>query len=599
MHFTYPSLTCDSGIEKRFSIPKHTEVFMEWNQLIGVGVVAMMAMLPGGVAKAFAPRSPSMTFAYGQSALVAKGEIVLRPDTVPAARGLTEFKRLGSNVEIEVDSTSGAPRLITGELGLTPHNLSGDGDLGQYEAVAREWMASHQDLIKVESTDLVLSKSGSMVGSELVFVRFDVTRHGLPVSDAGIYFRFKSGVLRQVLNRGFGEALDDTKMGLLSGPAAIHALAPEADVVDSKELYRVVARAGHYQLTRVVESRVNVGDESLLVQTDAVTGDVFSSRDTKHFLDGVAHGKVFARTYYRETALDAPLPELRVTAGSTTLMTDRAGGFSADETVAPGISGIKGGRAFISLVTGNTIKRQASRGESGWDISVDVSAEKDLAQVNAFYHVNKIVQKAKKYINTSWLNRSLRINSNLSRTCNAYWQDSAINFFSSGNGCGNTGLSSDGVYHEWGHGLDANTGGINDGAFSEGYGDIMAMLITEDSKMAPGFHTSGSGIRDLASGKVYPRDRGEVHAEGLIIGGAFWDLFKALRAKYDAAKANDLVSKIAFNVIFTAPTYRDVFAAALIIDDDDANQQTRAPDFCEINGASAAHGLTRKASNCQ
>jgi hypothetical protein len=76
-------------------------------------------------------------------------------------------------------------------------------------------------------------------------------------------------------------------------------------------------------------------------------------------------------------------------------------------------------------------------------------------------------------------------------------------------------------------------------------------------------------------------------------------LFKSLRAKYDAATANDMVSKIAFNVIFTAPTYRDVYAAALIIDDDGANQQTRAPHFCEINGAFAAHGLTRKASDCQ
>ena len=45
-------------------------------------------------------------------------------------------------------------------------------------------------------------------------------------------------------------------------------------------------------------------------------------------------------------------------------------------------------------------------------------------------------------------------------------------FYSGNDRCANTGLIADVIYHEWGHGLDANTGGIHDGAFSEGLGTL-------------------------------------------------------------------------------------------------------------------------------
>jgi hypothetical protein len=228
-----------------------------------------------------------------------------------------------------------------------------------------------------------------------------------------------------------------------------------------------------------------------------------------------------------------------------------------------------------------------------------VSTEKDQAQVHTFHHLNLIIQKAKKHITSSWMDRALTSNVNLSQTCNAYWDGSSVNFFSAGGGCGNTGLISDVMYHEWGHGLDENTGGIDDGAYSEGFGDILSMIMTNDSKLGPGFRSNGGIVRDMEPDKVYPKDRGEVHAEGLIIGGTFWDLFKTLSAKYNENKANDLVSAIAFKTIFTATTYREVYNAALVVNDNDANTTTPAPDFCEINSAFTAHGLATKSPDCK
>ena len=76
------------------------------------------------------------------------------------------------------------------------------------------------------------------------------------------------------------------------------------------------------------------------------------------------------------------------------------------------------------------------------------------------------------------------------------------------------------------------------------------MIMTNDSRLGPGFRSNGGIVRDMEPDKVYPKDRGEVHAEGLIIGGTFWDLFKALSVKHGAEKANDLVSAITFKTWF-------------------------------------------------
>ena len=96
-----------------------------------------------------------------------------------------------------------------------------------------------------------------------------------------------------------------------------------------------------------------------------------------------------------------------------------------------------------------------------------------------YRHVNDIIIHAKKYINPRWFERPLLANANLNSTCNAHWNGRSINLYSGNSQCANTGLIADVIYHEWGHGLDAFTGGIDDGAFSEGFGDIVSMIMTK------------------------------------------------------------------------------------------------------------------------
>ena len=80
---------------------------------------------------------------------------------------------------------------------------------------------------------------------------------------------------------------------------------------------------------------------------------------------------------------------------------------------------------------------------------------------------------------------------NINETCNAFWngEDNSLNFFKSGDSSDGTAHCVNSAYcdvacHEFGHGVDAEFGEILDAAYSEGFGDSLAILITQDSIVA-------------------------------------------------------------------------------------------------------------------
>lgn len=569
---------------------------MAKSSLIRLGITAAVVATPSTTGLALVAPTHHIT-SQAVTKLLIQGEKVIRPDTIEV-RGQKFANRFDASTKIEIDARSQAVRLITGDLAPAPSHPS-TLRASELVDVATNWIASHEDLLQVQLEDVAVLDDATLITDDVQFLRFNVSRHGTPIADASINFRFKFGKLVQIQAKTFGEATDDARTGFVSSTDAIDTLASAATIHEQGQVLRVQESANGYKLVRVNKAIVHVDGQVLAVQTDSATGEVFASQDTRRYIDGHAHGNVFPRTYFQSQATDAHMIEMDVQSDSSTVRTGLDGKFSFSGTNAPKITGLKGQRINISSKSGAAVSRTATQTNGSWDLNLDVSTEKDQAQVHTFHHLNLMIQKAKKHITSSWMDRALTANVNLTQTCNAYWDGYSVNFFSAGGGCGNTGLISDVMYHEWGHGLDENTGGIDDGAYSEGFGDILSMIMTNDSKLGPGFRANGGIVRDMEPDKVYPKDRGEVHAEGLIIGGTFWDLFKTLAAKYNENKANDLVSAIAFKTIFTATTYREVYNAALVVNDNDANTTTPAPDFCEINGAFTAHGLATKSPDCK
>lgn len=228
--------------------------------------------------------------------------------------------------------------------------------------------------------------------------------------------------------------------------------------------------------------------------------------------------------------------------------------------------------------------------------------------VNAYYHVNTVHDFMKGlYPSFTGMDYALVTNVDIPSTvCNAFYTGaggSSINFFPAIPGsCVSYSEVADVVYHEYGHGIvnklygSIKGSGMSNGGLNEGQADIWGIGITGNPVLAEGSSgTPGSFIRryDLAP-KVFPKDlTGEVHDNGEIIAGAWWD--------YKLNVGNlDSMSKLFSQTLYDVPdgpngteseVFHEVLMSALINDDNDADLSTGTPHFHQIVAAFAKHGI--------
>ncbi len=282
------------------------------------------------------------------------------------------------------------------------------------------------------------------------------------------------------------------------------------------------------------------------------------------------------------------------------------------------------------------------------------------ASRTGFFHLTNINRKAAGFLpSNSWLNSTVTANMNVNDVCNAYWDGSALNFFRSGTYsglfCSNTGEIAAVFLHEWGHGLDDNTGGsASEYGSGEAVGDTFAFLETKDACIGPNF-TPGvkcdncstcTGVRDVGDfalggtatiakpstvadnagincdqwscpyttpdGYAYRGPMGyEGHCESYIASTANWDLAQSLIATYGTDEgwaAMDSIwyesltaSKSAYQVVSGGTCNPSAtvngcgstnwYTVYLAVDDDDGNLANGTPNGCRIWDAFNAHGI--------
>ncbi len=227
----------------------------------------------------------------------------------------------------------------------------------------------------------------------------------------------------------------------------------------------------------------------------------------------------------------------------------------------------------------------------------DQSAEYAVAQMDAFAYANQVHDFAAGY-NPSLplMGTEIRIYVNYDSTCNAASGGDEMWFFRAGDGCNNTAMIGDVIWHEWGHSYHMystyyGAGGWDD-AVSEGFADSMAFLQTGGSVIAPYFMTNGSGIRDVAPNRVYPDDIvGESHTDGLIVGGSIWDMLEIMEDEYGEEAGRELATEIYMIMPSVASDIPSTYEAAIFADDDNGNLADGSPHVCEIDAAFGQHGL--------
>lgn len=340
---------------------------------------------------------------------------------------------------------------------------------------------------------------------------------------------------------------------------------------------------------------------------DALTGEVlYRTNEIKDNVDLTVKGTVY-KNGTQNAATDEPLADLAITINGTIYYTDTAGLLSDPSLTLPSVATLplqgrwSKVRAFTASNATPTFNDTITA--NGTTYLYPVTGISSSRHVNAYYHVNRVHDFMKSYYPT-FTDMDIQLPTNVdltSGTCNAYYNGASINFYAAGGGCNSFAEIGDIIYHEYGHGISDkfyqahSTSTINNGALNEANSDIWAISITHNPILGQNAYTNGGYIRryDQAP-KVYPQDiQGEVHNDGEIIAGAWWDVAVNIGSV-------DTMTKLFILTYYDVPdgpngteglVYHDVLMSALMNDDNDNDLSNGTPNFAAIVKAFAKHGI--------
>ncbi len=237
------------------------------------------------------------------------------------------------------------------------------------------------------------------------------------------------------------------------------------------------------------------------------------------------------------------------------------------------------------------------------EVSFDNAA--NLRELSAYNSVNDIHDHMKTWLpDFTGLDYSLTTNIDVAGECNAFYDGNSVNFYPSGGGCNPTSLLADVVYHEYGHGINdkyyqSQGSFFQNGAMGEGYADYWGLSLTDSPLLGVGFYDDQDGPlrRYDIDKKVYPEDLvGQVHADGEIICGAWWDTHLLMGADwnitmelfvetYGGLQANTFDGN-------EGSAYTNVLLDALQADDDDGDLNNGTPNGAAIIEGFDIHGIS-------
>ena len=329
---------------------------------------------------------------------------------------------------------------------------------------------------------------------------------------------------------------------------------------------------------------------------DAQSGEILFEKNLILHVDGnvsgVATESSGADTCDPESSIG--LPYAKVTLGGNTAYANANGNFSINGsgTITSKLEGL-----WFNVNNSSGSDSSISQNSSNPNIlhNASNSSQSYRAEVNAYLQSNLVRDFTLSY-NPDFPEignqTSFPVNVNIGDTCNAYYDYSSINFYSSGGGCSNTAFSVV-VHHEYGHHLVA-VGGSGQGQYGEGMGDVMGVLLTGDPQLARGFYSNDcvNGIRNADNNKQYPCSGG-IHDCGQLISGCVWDTLAEMEAAYPMT-GHGIVSSLAVNSILMHSG--DTISPSitydwLTLDDDDGDLTNGTPHSEEILAGFAMHNM--------
>ncbi len=238
--------------------------------------------------------------------------------------------------------------------------------------------------------------------------------------------------------------------------------------------------------------------------------------------------------------------------------------------------------------------------------TIDMSTAANNKELSAYKSVNRIHDHCKYWMPT-FTGMDFQLPTNIDLTsgdCNAFYDGTSINFYALANGCNASSLVADVVFHEYGHGINDNyyqsqSSFFVNGAMGEGYADYWAISCSNSPVLGVGFYVDNQDpIRRYdTERKVYPIDLiGEVHADGEIIMGAWWDTHLLLGSDWTVTMPIFLGAYAGLQAEAAdgneGEAYTDVLLDALLADDNDGDITNGTPHGNEIVQGFYLHGIT-------
>ena len=567
-------------------------------------LLILMMLMSSGFAFSIVPLKKDLDhFLPGEFATVK----VLRPKLV----SLAKRNRFEQNISIWQDELSSASRVYEFKSPILLPTSRSDFGLAELASNVLKYVDAHKDLFQISAVNLKLNLRSSIFSEKYQFLKFDVYMNGILIKNANFDVRLIHRRIVQIINESYNEGRVRPQNFSLGESTACNPFLSIKGRQKSPDYFRVIQSPTGYEIIPVslvkswkvegddVNLEVNLNSNAILnTYSDSIHASLpvlipgFSRNASEFKIDvpysfGTLIGAKDQISYF--TDAKAEIPE-----GSylfNNLSGQTANIISSDPKFRLSIAAEKkksqGGFEFLSFSTLQSSKAPENN---------------ELFAFGTVYSALTVVKQIVASIDpqlSSWLTSPNTAFVNENDECNAYYvkQDSgtskagSLNFLQGLSKCNNTGNMADIVAHEWAHGLDDATGGIDDQAFSEGFGDAMAFSIFFKPDIGSNLRKDGLAIRDISIFKHYPEDQGEFHAEGLIIANTFFDLYSSLAKLKPEIEAKRLFRTYLYQSIKAAKKYTDVYDFLMAFED---NLKLK----CTIHQVFKNHGLGRPREEC-
>ncbi len=444
-------------------------------------------------------------------------------------------------------------------------------------------------------------------GEEATYSVTYAAAHTALVPDAGFpAVTIPAAQAETIARLALGSVLDSMTLGSVTFGSARLVIVPSATSrADSVLAWHVSAES---EFSANGES---VDPGSVTVRIDPATGAVLEIRDERLHVD--VSGSVEA------LVSPAPLPDLQTNppvavplsrvqvslAGGATVLTESDGTFTLPNGASAPVSvevALIGEWVSVEDLTGAPFSfSMPVTPPGGGTLLLDAQGDELLqAQLNGYHFTTRAHDFVRTYTVAGIpdIDVAIPCRVNLNDTCNANYDPNSerINFFLSGDGCENSAFSSV-ISHEYGH-FVVDQLNLSQGAFGEGFGDVLAMFIDNDPLIGREFEGPGTVVRDPVLANIQYPCSGGVHLCGQILGAVWWKIREQFAfSSGDAAgleEARQLFvdwSLITLGGAGGSSAHPQTALEVLAVDDDDSTLQNGTPRFPQICAAFAEHSI--------